>query len=137
MTLKNVSGGRVMVEVKVSGRPPWKKNSLWLSIDALFSGDISALADGFFVGEKEISMDVVVSGMSMDLADMRVNASEGFLYSAVQVVATREGLRNSGKLIAREMRSSLSALGSQSRVAWAYWVASVPMPMRSLENAKS
>ncbi len=82
-------------------------------------------------------MDVVVSGMSMDLADMRLNASEGFLHSAVQVKATREGLRSFGKLRAREMRSSLSALKSLPRVACAYWVASVPRTMRSLEAAKS
>ncbi len=89
------------------------------------------------MGEKEISMDVVVSGMSMDFADMRVNASEGFLHSAVQVKATREGLRSSGKLRAREMRSSLYALRSLSRVACAYWVANVPRTIRSLENANS
>ena len=135
--MKNVSGGRVMVEEMVSGRPPWKKNSLWLSIDALFSGDMSALVAGFLVGEKEISMDVVVSGMSMDFADMRVNASEGFLHNAVQVEASREGLRSSGKLRAREIRSSLSALRSLSRVACAYWVANVPGAIRSLEAAKS
>ena len=58
MRLKNVSGGRVMVEEMVSGRPPWKKNSLWLSIDALFSGDIRALVAGFFMGEKDSSIDV-------------------------------------------------------------------------------
>ncbi len=76
MRLKYVYGGRVMVEEMVSGRPPWKKNYLWLSIDALFVGDISALVAGFVVEEKEIGMDVGVSGMSMDLADMRVNAYE-------------------------------------------------------------
>ena len=135
--LKNVSGGRVIVEVMVSGRPPWKKNSLWLSMDALFSGDMSALVAGFLVGEKEISMDVVVSGISMDFADMRVNASEGFLHNAVQVEASREGLRSSGKFKAREMRSSLSALRSLSRVACAYWVANVPSAIRSLEAEKS
>ena len=80
---------------------------------------------------------MVVIGMGMDLADMRVNASEGFFHSAVQVKATREGLRSSGKLRAREMRSSLSALNSLSRVTWAYWVASVQMTMRSMEAAKS
>ena len=48
-----------------------------------FWGDMSALVAGFLVGEKEISMDVVVSGMSMDFADMRVNAFEGFLHNAV------------------------------------------------------
>jgi hypothetical protein len=110
---------------------------LWLSIDAVFSGDMSALVAGFFVGEKEISMDVVVSGISIDFADMRVNASEGFLHRAVQVEAAREGLRSSGKLRAREMRSSLSALRSLSRVACAYWVANVPRAIRSLEAAKS
>ena len=78
MRLKNVLGRRVMVEEMVSGRPPWKKKSLWLSIDALFSGDTSALVAGFIVCEKEISMDVVVSGMSLDFADMRVNPTEGF-----------------------------------------------------------
>ncbi len=82
-------------------------------------------------------MDVVMSGMSMDFVDMRVSASEGFLHSVVQVKAAREGLRSSGKLMAREMRSSLSALRSLSRVAWAYWVANVPRTMRSLEDARS
>ena len=106
-------------------------------IDALFSEDTSALVAGFFVGEKEISMDVVVRCMSMDLADTRVNASEGFLHSAVHVKAARDGLRSSGKLRAREMRSSMSALKSLPRVVCAYWVASVPRTMRSLEAAKS
>ena len=82
-------------------------------------------------------MDVVVSGMRMDLADMRVNASVGFLQSAVYVKAARVGLRSSGKLRAREMRSSLSALRSLSRVACAYWVESVPRAMRSLDAATS
>ena len=82
-------------------------------------------------------MDVVVSGMSMDLAAMRANASEGFLHSAVQMGAAREGLRSSGKLMAREMRTSLSALMFLARVAWAYWVANVPRTMMSLEAAKS
>ena len=70
--------------------------------------------------------------MSKDLANMRVNASEVFLNSAVQMKAAREGLRSSGKLIAREMRSNLAALRSLARVAWAYWVASVPRTMKSL-----
>jgi len=83
-------------------------------------------------------MDVVVSGMSMDLADMRVNVSKGVWHSAVQVKATRVGLLSSSrKLWAREIRSSLFALRSLSRVACAYWVASVPRTMRSLEAAKS
>ena len=82
-------------------------------------------------------MDVVLSGMSMDLAAIRVNASEGFLHSAVQVRAAREVFRSYEKLMAREMRSSLFALRYLSRVAWAYWVASVPRTMRSLEAAKS
>ncbi len=55
--------------------------------------DIRALVAGFFWGEKEISMDVVVSGMSIDLVDTRVNAFEGFLHSAVHVKAARVGLR--------------------------------------------
>jgi len=108
---------------------------LCFSIDALFSGDISALVVGFFLGEKEISMDVEVSGMSMDLANMRVNASEGFLQSAVHVKATRESLRSCGKLMAREIGFNLSTLRSLSRVAWAYWVASVPRTMRSYRTA--
>ena len=54
-----------MVGVMVNGRSPWKKNSLWLSMDALFSGDISVLVVGFFLGEKDISMDVEVRGISM------------------------------------------------------------------------
>ena len=82
-------------------------------------------------------MDVVVSGMSMVFADTRVNASEGFFHTAVQEKAAREGLRSSGKLMAREMRYSMYASRSLSRVAWAYWVASVPRTMRSLEAAKS
>ena len=65
---------------------------------------------GVLVGEKEIIMDVVVRGTSIDFADLRVNASKGFLHNAVQVKAAREGLRSSGKLKARELRSSLSAL---------------------------
>jgi len=137
MRLKNVYGGRVMVEEMVSGRPLWKKNSLWLSIDALFSADMSALVAGFFWGEKEISIDVVVSGMSMDFADMRVNASEGFLHNAVQVKAAREGLRSYGKLRAREMRFRLPASRYLPRVACAYWVTNVPRAIRSLEAAKS
>jgi len=56
----------------------------------------------------------------MDLVDMMANAFEGFLHSAVQVKAAREGLRKSGKLRAREMQSSRSALMSLSRVACAY-----------------
>jgi hypothetical protein len=82
-------------------------------------------------------MDVEVSGMSMDFAAMRVNASEEFLQSVVQVGAAREGLRRYGKLMAREMWSIMSALRSLARVAWAYWVASVPRTRRVLEAAKS
>ncbi len=55
----------------------------------------------------------------------------------MQVEAAREDLRSSGKLMAREMRYSMSALGSLSRLAWAYWVASVPRTMKSLKAAKS
>ena len=83
--MKNLSGGRVMVEEIVSGRPPWKKNSLWLNIDVVFSGGMSALVAKFLVGEKVISMYVKVSGMRMDLASMRVKASDRFLHSAVKV----------------------------------------------------
>ena len=79
-----------MVEEMVSGRPPWKKNSMWFNIYALSSGDISALVAVFVLGENEISMDVEVNGMSMDLADMRVNVSEGCFHSALQVEAARE-----------------------------------------------
>ena len=86
----------------------------------MFSGDIIALVAGFFWGEKEISTDVWVSGMSMDLARIRVNAYEGFLHSALQVKAARVGLRSSGKFMARDIRLSLSALRSLSRVACAY-----------------
>ena len=82
-------------------------------------------------------MDVWVSGMSMNLARIRVKVSEGFLHSAVQAKAARVGLRSSGKFRAREMRLSLSALRSLSRVACAYWVASVPRATRSLDAAKS
>ena len=106
-------------------------------MDALFYGDISALVAGFLVGEKGIIIDVEVSEMRMDYAEMRVNASEGFLQSAVKVGAAREVLRSSGRLIAHETRSNLSSLRSLARVVWACLVASVPSTMRSLEAAKS
>ena len=82
-------------------------------------------------------MDVWVSGMSMNLARIRVNASEGFFHRAVQVKAARVGLRSSGKFRARKIRLSLSALRSLSRVACAYWVASMPRATRSLDAVKS
>ena len=89
ISLNNVSGGRVMEEEMVSGRPPWEKNSLWFSMDALFLGDISYLVPGFLMGE-EISIYVEVSWMRMNFAAMRVKASEGFLHSAMQVGASKE-----------------------------------------------
>ena len=57
-------------------------------------------------------MDIWVSGMSMDLARIRVNASEEFLHSAMHVKAARVGLRSSRKFRARKIRLSLSALRS-------------------------
>jgi len=84
--IKIVHGRRAMVEEMVSGRPPWKKNSMWLSMHALFYWDISALIAWFLVGE-ERSIDVELSGMRIDFAAMRVKESEGVLYSAVHVGA--------------------------------------------------
>ena len=141
MSLKNVFGGRVMVEEILyrDGKREAALEEELLMVEhrcGVFRGH-ECSCGWFFVGEKEISMDVVVSGMSIDFADMRVKASEGFLHNAVQVEASREGLRSSGKLRAREIRSSLSALRSLLRVACAYWVANVPRAIRSLEAAKS
>jgi len=102
-----------MMDEIVSGRPPRKKSSLWFSTDVLFSGNISAFVVGFLVREKEMSIDVEVSGMKMDFAAMRVKASEGFLHGG----AEREVLRSFGTLIAWDMRSSMSALRSLVRVA--------------------
>ncbi len=89
--LKNVSGGRVMVEKMVSGRLPWKKmNSMCFNMEVVFSGGMSGLAAEFLVGKKVLSMDVEVSGIRMDLAAMRVKASYGLLQNTVQVGAERD-----------------------------------------------
>ena len=77
------------------------------------------------MGENEISIGVEPRGIRIDLAAMRVKASEGFLQNVVQVCAACEILRSSGKLRALEIRSSLSASPSRVRVAWAYYVANM------------
>ena len=118
--LKNVSSGKVMVEVMVSGRPLWKKNFMWSNMDALFSRGNYCSCRWVFVGEKVMSIDVEVSRMRMDFAAIRVNASERFLQSVVQVRADSEFLRSSRKLVAREMRFNLSSLRSLARMARAY-----------------
>lgn len=82
-------------------------------------------------------MDVFSRGMKMDLAAMRVNASEGFLQYAEIVCAVFEVLRSSAKLNALEMRSSFSAFWSRVRVACAYCVARVASTTRAREEMKS
>ncbi len=84
---------------------------------ATTSGDTRARAAGSFVGEYEISMEVVPKGLNMDLSSMRVNASEAFWQSVATVCAAFEVLRSFAQLRALEMRSSLSALSSRERVA--------------------
>ncbi len=128
-------GERVIVEEMASGRPSWKKNSIWFSMDALFPGDTSALVARFLVRKEEISIDVEASGMRRDFAAIRVKKSDGFLHITVEVGALREVLRSYGKLTTRETRSSLSALSSLLRVASSYWVARMPRTTRILEAA--
>ncbi len=125
-----------MVEVMQRGSPPLKKNSLWLRIADAIVGDISALAVGSLVGEKLSSIDVPPRGIRMFLLAISVKASDAFLQKAVMVGEVAEKLRISGKFSARATRSSLIAFISRSRVACAYWVASVPKVSSALAAGK-
>ena len=69
-------------------------------------------------GEKEIIMVVEPKGLRIDLAAIRVEASEGFLQCVVYVCAACEVLRSYRNLRALEMRSSLFASPSRVRAAW-------------------
>ena len=125
-----VDGGRYC-----EGEIALKKCSLWLRMATATFGDIRARAGGSLVGEKEINMEMEPIGMRIDLAAMRVKASESFLQSLVHVCAACEVLRSSGKFRALEMRSSMSASPSRVWVAWAYSVANMARDKRAREEA--
>ena len=118
------------------GSPPWKKNSLWLRTAEAMAGDRSALAVGSLVGEKLSNIDLSPRGIIMFLIAMSVKASDAFLQKVVIVEEVVEGFRISGKLSARATRSSLLEFRSRSRVACAYWVASVPKMRSALAAGK-
>ena len=68
-------------------------------------------------GENVMSIKVLAKGISIDLASMRVKASEGVLHKAKKVGVAVEILRISGKLRAWESSLSLWASGSLFHVA--------------------